>query len=92
MKDVPHAGGVELVVIKPRLVCVERGCSRRTFTQTSAELPLRARCTTRLRAAVLSAVIDEGQPVEQVARNHHVAWWTVQATINTAIETLPTQC
>jgi len=38
VKDVPHAGRLEVVVVKPRLVCAERGCPRRTFTQTTGEL------------------------------------------------------
>lgn len=88
VKDVPHAGDIEVVVVKPRLVCGEQRCPRRTFTQTTPELPLRARCTTRLRAALLTAVIDQGQPVDQVARTYGVAWWTTQATVNSAIDTL----
>ena len=52
------------------------GCPRWTFTQTTGELPLRAQCTTRLRTALLTAVIDQGQPVAQVAQDHQGAWWT----------------
>lgn len=89
VKDIPQAGGIELVVVKPRLVCAERACSRRTFTQATAELPSRARCTSRLRQALLTSVIDLGQPVDQVARSHGVAWWTAQNTVNMAIDTLP---
>jgi len=89
VKDVPHAGGVEVLVVKPRLVCAEQGCPRRTFTQTTSELPRRARCTTRLRQALLTAVIDQGQPVAQVAKTHQVAWWTTQKTVNDAVDTLP---
>jgi len=89
VKDVPHAGRLEVIVVKPRLVCAERGCPRRTFTQTTGELPLRARCTTRLRTALLSAVIDQGQPVAQVAQDHRVAWWTAQRCVNAAALVLP---
>ena len=89
VKDVPHAGHLELVVVKPRLVCVEAACPRRTFTPTTTELPRRSRCTTRLRAAVLMAVIDHGRPVDQVARSLGVAWWTVQTVVNDAVDTLP---
>ena len=89
VKDLPHAGGVEVLVVKPRLVCAEQGCPRRTFTQTTSELPRRARCTTRLRQALLTAVIDQGQPVAQVAKTHPVAWWTTQKTVNDAADTLP---
>ena len=42
VRDVPHAGRVEVVVRKPRLVCAERLCPRRTFTPATAELPARA--------------------------------------------------
>lgn len=89
MKDIPHAGDVELVVVKPRLVCGESACSRRTFTQTTGEVPFRTRCTSRLRQALLTAVIDQGQSVDQVARTHGVAWWTTQAVVNAAVDTLP---
>ena len=89
VRDVPHAGRVEVVVRKPRLVCAERLCSRRTFTPTTLELPARARCTTRLRTAVLAAVVDSGRAVAEVAAVHGVAWWTVQTTVNAAAVLLP---
>ena len=67
VRDVPHAGRVEVVVRKPRLVCAEPACRRRTFTPATVQLPARARCTTRLRTAVLAAVIDSGRAVAEVA-------------------------
>lgn len=88
VKDIPHAGGIELVVVKPRLVCAQRACSRRTFTQATAELPSRARCTSRLWRGVLEAVIDHGRPVAAVAASFKIAWWTVQKTVNMAADTL----
>ena len=89
VKDIPHGGGIELIVVKPRLVCAEEACSRRTFTQATAELPVRARCTSRLRRGLLEAVIDHGRPVAAVAASFGVAWWTAQKTVNMAIDTLP---
>jgi len=89
VRDVLHAGRVEVVVRKARLVCAEPVCSRRTFVPATAELPARARCTTRLRTAVLEAVVDSGRAVAEVAAVHGVAWWTVQATVNTAAVLLP---
>jgi transposase len=89
VRDIPHAGQVEVVVRKPRLVCAEPACPRRTFTPASEQLPLRARCTTRLKTALLDAVIDSGRAVAEVAAEHGVAWWTVQATVNTAAVLLP---
>ena len=78
-----------MVVRKPRLVCAEPACARRTFTLATGQLPTRARCTTRLRTAVLAAVIDSGRAVAEVAGDYGVAWWTVQATVNAAAVLLP---
>lgn len=61
------AARVEVVVRKPRMVCVEPGCARRTFTPVTEQLPARARCLTRLRAAVLEAVLVSGRAVQEVA-------------------------
>lgn len=44
----------------------------------------RARCTTRLKVAVLEAVAWAGRAVLEVAASFGVAWWTVQAVIITA--------
>jgi transposase len=84
VRDIPHAGRVEVVVRKPRLVCAEPACARRTFIPATDQLPLRARCTTRLRTALLDAVIDSGRAVAEVAADYGVAWWTVQTTLNGA--------
>ncbi len=89
IRDVPLAGRVEVVVRKARLVCAEADCGRRTFTPASAQLPVRARCTTRLKVAVLDAVVDSGRAVAEVAAAHGVAWWTVQATVTAAAVLLP---
>jgi transposase len=90
VRDIPHAGRVEVVVRKPRLVCGEPACGRRTFTPATEQLPLRARCTTRLKTALLWAGIDSGRAVSEVAADYGVAWWTVQDTINAAAVLLPT--
>jgi len=88
--DGSRAGGrVEVVVTKPRMVCAERACGRRTFTQVTDQLPARARCLTRLRTAILDAVIASGRAVEEVAASFGVAWWTVQAAVLAAVMTLP---
>jgi transposase len=89
IRDIPHAGPVEVVVRKPRLVCAEPACGRRTFTPATIQLPARARCTTRLRTAVLAAVVDSGRAVAEVAADFRLAWWTVQATVTAAAVLLP---
>jgi Helix-turn-helix domain of transposase family ISL3/zinc-finger of transposase IS204/IS1001/IS1096/IS1165 len=89
VRDVPYAGQVEVLVRKPRLVCAEPACPRGTFTPATPQLPARARCTTRLKMALLAAVIDSGRAVVEVAAAYQVAWWTVQATVNAAAVLLP---
>jgi transposase len=89
VRDIPHAGQVVVVVRKPRLVCSEPACGRRTFTTATEQLPVRARSTTRLKTALLDAVIGSGRAVSEVAADLRVAWWTVQATVNAAAVLLP---
>jgi len=90
VRDIPVGGEpVEVVVRKPRMVCSEPRCTRKTFTQVTDQLPARARCLTRLRETVLDAVIGSGRAVAEVASAFGVAWWTVQATINAATVRLP---
>ncbi|MCH8559402.1 ISL3 family transposase [Nesterenkonia sp. DZ6] len=84
VKDVPLGGGrAEVVVAKPRLICAETACPGQTFTQVTEQMPSRARCTTRLREAVVAAVLDSGRATAEVAHAHGIAW----ATVNTAILT-----
>lgn len=88
--DGTMAGGrVEVVVRKPRMVCVEPACGRRTFVQTTDQLPLRSRCLTRLRTALLHAVVVSGRAADEVAAAFGVAWWTVQSVVLAAVMTLP---
>jgi len=73
VRDVPHAGRVEVVVRKPRLVCAEPACTRRTFTPATPELPVRARCTTRPRTAVLAQLAQVGRPVVGLGHERNTA-------------------
>jgi transposase len=90
VKDIDVGGDVvEVVVRKPRWRCAEPACPRTTFTQATDQLPSRARCSTRLRVAVLEAVVGSGRAVAEVATSFNVAWWTVQAVVTAAVATLP---
>ena len=89
VRDVPYAGQVAVLVRKPRLVRAEPACPRRTFTPATPQLPVGARCATRLKKALLAAVIDAGLAVVEVAAACQVAWRTVQATVNAAAVLLP---
>lgn len=88
--DIPAGGApVEVTVRKPRLVCAEYRCQRRTFTQATDQLPKRARCFTRLGEQLVDAVIESGRTVEEVADSHGVAWWTVQRRVTAEALSLP---
>ena len=82
VKDLPH-GPVPLVVWvrKRRFACAEVLCERRSFTETSAQLPARARVTTRLKAKVCAAVTTTNRAVSEVAKDHGIAWWTVHRVL-----------
>ncbi len=88
LRDVPVAGPVEVVLVKRRFACVDVACGRRTFVEVSDQVPARARVTTRLRVAVLDAVVGAGRVVSEVATAHRVAWWTVQRAVNAAADVL----
>ena len=82
VKDLGVGGkDIELVIIKPRFLCAEAACARRTFTQVTDQLPFRARCTARLKAAAVEAVLDEGMPIWRTCARYQLGW----ATINTAV-------
>ncbi|MBE1524373.1 transposase [Nesterenkonia lutea] len=90
VKDIPTGGDrAELVVIKPRFLCAETRCPRRTFTQVTEQLPVRARCTTRLKETVAAAVLDSGRATAEVAAAHGIAWGTVNTAILTQTMVLP---
>ena len=88
LADVPIAGAVEVVLVKRRFTCAEQLCARRTFVEATDEVPRRARVTTRLRRAVLEAVVTAGRVVAEVASGHGGSWWTVQKTVNAAADRL----
>lgn len=88
LRDVPIAGRVQVTLLRRRFACAEVRCRRRTFVETSEEVPLRARVTTRLRKAALGAVAGAGRAVSEVAATYGVAWWTVQRSVNAAADVL----
>ena len=67
VKDLPH-GLVPLRVFvrKRRFACVEALCGRRSFTETTVELPARARVTTRLKGKLEAAVTGSNRAVSDL--------------------------
>jgi transposase len=78
VKDLPYVPVPLLVFVrKRRFVCAEVLCERRSFTETSVQLPARARVTTRLKVKVCAAVTTTNRAMSEVAKEHGIAWWTV---------------
>ena len=55
----------------------EPSCPRRSFTQTTAEIPPRSRLTARLRQRLAEAVARSNRAVSEVAAEYGVSWRTV---------------
>jgi len=91
IRDLPASGQrVELWCRKRRLLCGERLCPRRSFTQHTIQLPARARVTTRLRAKVAEAIAISNRALTEVGREYGVGWHTAhQALVAAAAKWLP---
>lgn len=73
-------------VRKRRLACLEPECPRRSFVQTSDEIPLRSRLTSRLVASIVAGLSTELRAVSRVAAAAGVSWTTVlRVTADTAV-------
>ena len=82
VKDLPHGlVPLRLEVRKRRFTCEQGLCPRRSFTQTTVQLPARARVTRRLAIRVAAPVVTTNRAVSEVARDHQVAWGTVHRVL-----------
>jgi len=89
VRYIPVAGPVEVVWAKRRLFCDETFCPRKTFSEATIEVPARARTTSRLRSALVRAVIDSVRAATETATAHGVSWWLVQKALTMAATKLP---
>jgi transposase len=90
IRDIPIAGAVEVLWSKYRWHCEEAGCARLSFFESTAQVPRRARSTTRLRDHVVEAVVNSGRAVSETAAAFAVSWWMVRAALTEAcLLTLP---
>lgn len=89
IRDIPLAGPVEVLWSKRRFFCDEPECPRQTFSESTAEVPRRARSTRRLQDALVSAVIGSGRAATETAAAFGVSWWLVQRALNNAMHELP---
>ena len=75
IKDLPHARvPLRMWVRKRRFRCAETACARRSFTETSSQLPARSRLTTRLRTKISAAVSTTNRAMSEVGNDYGVAW------------------
>ena len=82
IKDLPASGQpVALWWRKRRLRCAEELCPRRSFTQTTPEIPPRSRLTTRLRDKLAHAIVASNRAVAEVAAEYGVAWHTAHTAL-----------
>ncbi len=87
VKDVPCGGThVDVLVRKRRYLCTESACPRRTFTEQTAQLPARARVTTRLAEQVITACRAEPRAVSRVAHEAGLAWPTVMRLLTGTVD------
>nr|WP_281356147.1 transposase [Arthrobacter mobilis] len=89
IRDILVAGPVEVLWSKYRYFCDEALCARKTFVESTPQVPRRARSTRRLRDALVSAVINSGRAAAEAAAAHGVSWWLVQDALNQAATQLP---
>src|SRR4051794_30080160 len=91
LRDLPASGQrVQLWCRRRRLACREPACPRASFTQASAQVPARARLTTRLRARLAAAIVGSNRAVADVAAQHEVSWHTAhKALVAAAAHWLP---
>jgi transposase len=82
VRDVPTGGPVRVVWDKRRWFCAELLCPRGTFSESTIQVPARARSTARLREALVAAVVVSGRAASETARAFAVSWWTVQAALS----------
>lgn len=73
---------LEVFVRKRRLACREPACVRRTFVQTTEQLPLGARLTTRLVTEIVGDLAAELRPVSRIAAGAGVSWTTAMRILD----------
>jgi len=67
-----------------RWFCDYPACSKKTFSEATAQVPAYARSTGRLREALVAAVTTSGRATSEVAIAFSVSWSLVQTTLTAA--------
>jgi transposase len=82
VKDLPHGlRPLTLCWIQRRWKCLDPVCERKTFAETSTQIGRGRRLTLRLREQLERAVSASTRSAADVAREHAVSWWSVNASL-----------
>jgi len=84
VRDVPFDGLVTVWWIKKRWRCGETRCHRATFTESTEQVPPRARLTTRLKDRIVAALSGQVRAVDRVFGEYGVAWPTAMRQLTRA--------
>jgi transposase len=93
-RDVKIGADRPLIVWRKRKwLCTNRSCHRRSFTESTPSVPPRARVTTRAKAEMALAVLDDDRSVKAVGAAYGCSWNTchdaVIATADPVLEAHP---
>jgi len=84
VKDLSTGGDdLQVWVRKRRMACFEPACERRSFVQSTEQLPFRARITAPLSQRLVDEMSCDLRAVSRVAAAHGVSWPTVMTRLNT---------
>ena len=89
VRDILVAGRVRVLWVKRRLFCDEALCARKTFSESTPQVPRFARSTARLKETLKDAVISSGRAASEVAVAFGVSWWLVNTVVVAAAMALP---
>ena len=82
VRDLPAAGrAVTLVWIKRIWRCMEPGCAKQTWTESSEAIRARASLTERARREACRRVGEDGDTVARVAAQYGTGWATIMAAV-----------
>jgi len=84
IRDIPVGGEVTAIWRKHRWFGDNTACSKKTFSEASAQVPAYARSTGRLWEALVAAATTSGRAAREVATAFSVSWWLVQTTLTAA--------
>ncbi|MBM7847136.1 ISL3 family transposase [Arthrobacter roseus] len=89
VRDILVAGLVSVWWAKRRFFCDEPACTRKTFAESTPQVPRFARSTARLKDTLKDAVVSSGRAASEVAAAFGVSWWLVNTVVVAAALALP---